>query len=118
MATWVKLTLAIKTGIPFLARLLRQDEKNLYALFDEIVRKFFPQSVLNEFIIKDDELLSQRVKRDVTSAVDSYNEATTTPIINEPTQVEAQPDGSNAQSLLGGEIGLKASWTTQETNGL
>lgn len=115
MATWVKLTLAIKMGVPFIAKVIRVKESSLYAFLDEIVRKYFPQSVVNEFIVKDDELLSSRVDRDVTRAIDDYNSNQTTPIIQEPNVVELEPDGSDAQKLLGGEIRLANTFT--ETNG-
>ena len=116
MATWVKLTLAIKMGIPFLARLLRLDEKSLYAFFDEIVRKYFPHSVVNEFIIKDDELLTQRVERDVDKAIEDLQQAEASPTIEEPMFNEAQPDGSRAQSLLGGEVSLTGPWISNKPN--
>ena len=117
MATWVKLTLAIKGGIPFLARLLRIKEQSLYALLDEIVRKYFPQSVVNEFIITDDELLSQRVDRDVDKAIADFTSSSTTNTIEEPLYYEVKPDESDAQSLLGGEIGVTANWArNQQTN--
>lgn len=45
-------------------------EKSLYDLVDEIQRKFFPQSELNEYIIKTPELLNQRVERDTTRAIE------------------------------------------------
>ena len=45
------------------------DEKHLYDLIDEIQRKFFPNTELNEYIIKDDKLLKQRIKRDVDKAI-------------------------------------------------
>ena len=117
MATWVKLTLAIKGGIPFLARLLRVKEQSLYTLLDEIVRKYFPQSVVNEFIIKDDELLSQRVDRDVDQAIADFTSSSTTNTIEEPIYYEVKPDESDAQSLLGGEIGVTANWArNNQTN--
>ena len=112
MATWVKLTLAIKGGIPFLARLLRIKEQSLYTLLDEIVRKYFPQSVVNEFIIKDDELLSQRVDRDVDKAIADFTSSSTIPTIEEPIYYEVKPDDSDAQSLLGGEVGVKSPWAS------
>ena len=115
MSTWVKLTLAIKMGVPFIARLLRVKESSLYNLLDEIVRKYFPKSVVNEFIIKDDELLSARVDKDLSKAIDDYKSKVDENIMYQPDTIEMEPDGSNAQSLLGGEIIVKNSFT--ETNG-
>lgn len=42
---------------------------HLWDLLDEIQRKYFPQSIINEFIIKDPEKLNRRVERDVDRAI-------------------------------------------------
>ena len=44
----------------------------LWDLLDEIQRKYFPQTILNEFIINDDEKLNRRIGRDVGRAIDDY----------------------------------------------
>jgi len=90
-------------------------ENNLWDLLDEIQRKYFPQTVLNEFVIKDPEKLDRRIKRDVDRAlaevIPEYDR-----IIEEsnkrykPRYVEKQPDGSEAQRLLGGEMRICAVW--------
>jgi len=41
----------------------------LWDLLDEIQRKYFPQTILNEFIIKDPEKLNRRIGRDVDKAI-------------------------------------------------
>ena len=46
------------------------DEKHWYDLIDEIQRKYFPGTELNEYIIKDPKLLDNRVKRDVDRAIE------------------------------------------------
>ena len=47
-------------------------ENGLWDLLDEIQRKYFPQGILNEFILKDPEKLNRRITRDVDRAVDDY----------------------------------------------
>jgi len=47
-------------------------EDGLWDLLDEIQRKYFPQTMLNEFILKDPEKLNRRITRDVDKAVDDY----------------------------------------------
>ena len=47
-------------------------EDGLWDLLDEIQRKYFPQTMLNEFILKDPEKLNRRITRDVDRAVDDY----------------------------------------------
>jgi hypothetical protein len=44
-------------------------ENGLWDLLDEIQRKYFPQTILNEFIIKDSEKLNRRIQRDVDKAI-------------------------------------------------
>ena len=111
MSTWVKLTLAIHMGVPFLAKLLHVKESSLYAFIDEIVRKYFPQSVVNEFFIKDDKLLSERIDRDLSKAEEDYKQNSPDPIMYQPELNEQAPDGSRAQALLGGEMSLSNKFT-------
>jgi len=47
-------------------------ENGLWNLLDEIQRKYFPQTILNEFILKDPEKLNRRITRDVDRAIDNY----------------------------------------------
>ena len=44
-------------------------ENGLWDLLDEIQRKYFPQTILNEFILKDPEKLDRRIIRDVDKAI-------------------------------------------------
>ena len=111
MKTWVQLTLLIHGGVPFVARLLHVKESSLYAFIDEIVRKYFPQSVVNEFFIKDDKLLSDRIDRDLSKAEEDYNNQTTSPTMYPPEHITQAPDGSVAQDLLGGEMSIGNTFT-------
>ena len=111
MKTWVQLTLLIHGGVPFVARLLHVKESSLYAFIDEIVRKYFPQSVVNEFFIKDDKLLSDRIDRDLSNAEEDFINSTSTPTIVSPEYKTQAPDGSLAQDLLGGEMSIGNNFT-------
>ena len=90
-------------------------ENGLWDLLDEIQRKYFPQTILNEIFIQDPNKVERRVKRDVDRAL---NEVTPEydRIIQEankrykPRYVEKPPDGSEAQRLLGGEMRICAVW--------
>jgi len=44
-------------------------ENGLWDLLDEIQRKYFPQTILNEFILKDPDKLNRRITRDVDKAI-------------------------------------------------
>jgi hypothetical protein len=102
-------------------------ENSVWDLFDEIQRKYFPQTILNEFIIKDDEKLNRRIKRDVDNAIQKV-----TPeydrIIEEadkkyqPKKLEKPVDDSVCYTdeckSLGGEIRICSPWidSCKETN--
>lgn len=88
-------------------------ETSLWDVFDEVQRKFFPQTMLNDFIIKDPEKLDRRVKRDVDRAIVEYERLTGDDgkiRMPKPRYSEKPPDGSYAQSVLGGEMRLCAPW--------
>jgi hypothetical protein len=90
-------------------------ETSLWDVFDEVQRKFFPQTMLNDFIIKDPEKLDRRIKRDMDQAIADYERLTGAgrgAMIPKPRYSEKPPDGSvcytkDCQSL-GGEIRLCA----------
>jgi hypothetical protein len=88
-------------------------ETGLWDLLDEIQRKYFPNTILNEFVIKDDKKLERRIKRDVDAAIAEYERLTGDDgkvRIPSPRYSEKPPDGSYAQSVLGGEMRLCAPW--------
>ena len=93
------------------------DEKHLYDLIDEIQRKYFPNTELNEYIIKDPKLLDNRVKRDVDKAIAEYERLTGDDgrvRIPSPHYSEKPIDNSVCYTdeckALGGEIRLCAPW--------
>ena len=90
---------------------IKQD--SIWDLFDEVQRRYFPQTILNEFILKDPEKLDRRIKRDVDAAIAEYERLTGDDgkvRIPSPRYSEKPPDGSYAQSVLGGEMRLCAPW--------
>ena len=109
------LSIVLSTLIAALSQCTGVSENGLWDLLDEIQRKYFPQTILNEIFIQDPDKVERRVKRDVDRAIDEV-----TPeydrIIQEankrykPRYVEKAPDGSEAQRLLGGEMRICAVW--------
>ena len=88
-------------------------ETGLWDLLDEIQRKYFPGTILNEFVIKDDKKLERRIGRDVDAAIAEYERLTGDDgkvRIPKPRYSEKPPDESYAQSVLGGEMRLCAPW--------
>jgi hypothetical protein len=108
--------ITLTTIVASLSKCTGIDEKHLYDLFDEIQRKYFPNTELNEYIIKDPKLLDNRVKRDVDKAIAEYERLTgddgrvrmPSPRRSEkPIDLELQTGESR---LLGGEMRLCAPW--------
>ena len=90
---------------------IKQD--SIWDLLDEVQRRYFPQTILNDFVIKDPEKLDRRIKRDVDAAIAEYERLTGDDgkvKIPPPRYSEKPPDGSYAQSVLGGEMRLCAPW--------
>ncbi|NDB84250.1 MAG: hypothetical protein EB127_16300 [Alphaproteobacteria bacterium] len=94
-------------------------ENTIWDLFDEVQRRYFPQTIINDFIIKDPEKLDRRVHRDVDRAIDAvtpeYNR-----IIAEadkkykPRYSEKAIDETLCYTdeckALGGEMRIRSSW--------
>ena len=109
------LSVVLSSIIAALSQCTGASEDGLWDLLDEIQRKYFPQTILNEIFIQDPNKVERRVKRDVDRAL-----AEVTPeydrIIEEsnkrykPRYSEKAPDGSEAQRLLGGEMRICAVW--------
>jgi len=109
------LGIVLSSIIAALSQCTGVSENGLWDLLDEVQRKYFPNGILNELILKDPDVVERRVKRDVDRALDEV-----TPeydrIIQEsnkrykPRYVEKAPDGSEAQRLLGGEMRICAVW--------
>ena len=87
-------------------------QNNIWDLLDEVQRKYFPGSILNEFVIKDPEKLDRRIHRDVDRAINDYwtQSGLSKAEVSKPRYSEKPPDGSYAQSVLGGEMRLCAPW--------
>jgi hypothetical protein len=109
------LSVVLSTLIAALSQCTGASEDGLWDLLDEIQRKYFPQTILNEIFIQDPNKVERRVKRDVDRAlaevIPEYDR-----IIEEsnkrykPRYSEKAPDGSEAQRLLGGEMRICAVW--------
>jgi hypothetical protein len=109
------LSIVLSSLIATLSQCTRVSENGLWDFLDEIQRKYFPQTILNEIFIQDPNKVERRIKRDVDRALSEV-----TPeydrIIEEsnkrykPRYSEKQPDGSEAQRLLGGEMRICAVW--------
>jgi len=55
--------------ITALSQCSKISENALWDLLDEIQREFFPQTIINEVILKDPDKINRRVERDVDRAI-------------------------------------------------
>jgi len=60
----------LSTLIAALSQCSKITENGLWDLLDEIQREFFPQTIINEVILKDPDKINRRVERDVTRAIE------------------------------------------------
>ena len=59
----------LSTLIAALSQCSKISEHALWDLLDEIQREFFPQTIINDVILKDPDKINRRVERDVTRAI-------------------------------------------------
>ena len=55
--------------ITTLSQCTKVSENRLWDLLDEIQREFFPQTIINDIIIKDPDKINRRIERDVYGAI-------------------------------------------------
>ena len=94
-------------------------QTNIWDILDEVQRKYFPQTILNEFIIKDDEKLKRRIGRDVDRAINDVTPEYDRIISDydrkyKPRYSEKPVDENvcytNECKALGGELRICAPW--------
>jgi len=61
--------IVVSTLITGLSQCTGVSENGLWDLLDEIQRKYFPQTILNELILQDPNQVKRRVERDVDKAI-------------------------------------------------
>lgn len=94
-------------------------QNNIWDLLDEVQRKYFPQTILNEFIINDDKQIQRRINRDVDRAINEaipeYNrfieeeDKKYKPIYKEM-QIDTSVCYTDKCKALGGEIRICSPW--------
>ena len=107
----IKVSIIVSLLIAALSTFTGISETKLWDMLDELQRKYFPNTIINELIIRDPQKTERRVTRDVDSAIEKYlTENEKNSIIPRPRLVEKPPDGSEAQKLLGDEMRLCSPW--------
>lgn len=129
------LSAVLSISIALFSQCSKIPENNIWDLIDQIQRKYFPGSIVNELIRQDPDKLDRRIDRDVTSAIlqyekwerknrkinmtnenilkeikkSKYNQFQKI-IVEDAIYYEFPPDGSKAQESLGGTMGIRAVW--------
>ena len=92
-------------------------QERLWDLLDEVQRSLFPQTIINDVIRQDPNLIKRRVERDVDKAIRDYERLTEysdTPRIPLSRLKEKDLDTSKCYTeeckKLGGEMRLCSSW--------
>lgn len=139
---WAKISIILETLIEFLSKLLKIDKKKLWNLVDEIQRELLKRGLIddtiNDYVINTPDILEQRIERDVDKAIQEYEKLEEPELVNMKNETilkeiekgeysetqkkivkdaifyEKEPDGSKAQDLLGGEMGIRAPWHTEK----
>lgn len=111
------LGLILTSVIAALSQCTKISENNLWDILDELQRRYFPQTIINDYIIKDPEKLNRRVERDVDKAIRDYERLTGddgTVRLPPPRYSEKPVDTSVCYTdecrSLGGEIRLCSPW--------
>jgi hypothetical protein len=63
------LSIVLSSIIAALSQCTGASENGLWDLLDEIQRRYFPQTILNEIFIQDPDKVERRIKRDVDRAI-------------------------------------------------
>jgi len=66
------ISVVLTTIIATLSQCTGIKQDSIWDLLDEVQRRYFPQTIINDFIIKDPEKLDRRIHRDVDRAIDDY----------------------------------------------
>ncbi len=113
------LAVVLSTIIGTLSQCTGISQNNIWDILDEVQRKYFPQTILNEFIIKDDEKLNRRIIRDVDRAINAVTPEYDRIISDydrkyEPRYSEKSVDENVCYTkdckALGGELRICAPW--------
>ena len=113
------IAVVLSTIIGTLSQCTGISKNNIWDILDEFQRKYFPQTILNEFIILDDEKLERRIIRDVDRAINDvtpeydriisdYDRKYKPRYSEKP--VEENVCYTNECKALGGELRICAPW--------
>jgi hypothetical protein len=112
-------SIVLSAVVTTLSQCTGTSQKNIWDILDEVQRNFFPQSIINDIFLQDQDIIKRRVERDVNKAIKDYEDLTKDsepPRVPLPIFTEKERDNSLCYSeeckKLGGELRLCSPWIT------
>ena len=109
--------IALSAVVATLSQCSGAPQERLWDLLDEVQRRLFPQTIINDVLLQDPGVVERRVKRDVDKAIRDYERLTgdTGEVkIPLPRLIESPLDTSKCYTeeckSLGGEMRLCSPW--------
>ena len=113
----VFVSIALSVVVATLSQCSGAPQERLWDLLDEVQRRLFPQTIINDVLLQDPGVVERRVKRDVDKAIRDYERLTgdTGEVkIPLPRLIERPLDTSKCYTeeckSLGGEMRLCSPW--------
>lgn len=113
----VLVSVVLSVLVASLSQCTGASSESLWDLLDEVQRRFFPQTIINDVLLKNPGVVKRRVERDVDKAIREYERLTeysNEPKIPLPRLIVIDADNSVCYSedckKLGGEMRLCAPW--------
>ena len=113
----VLVSVVLSVIVASLSQCTGASQERLWDILDEVQRRFFPQTIINDVLLQDPGVVDRRVKRDVDKAIREYERLTGDagiPRIPLPRLIEKELDTSKCYTeeckKLGGEMRLCSPW--------
>ena len=113
----ILVTIVLSAVVATLSQCSGAPQERLWDLLDEVQRRLFPQTIINDVLLQDPGVVERRVKRDVDKAIRDYERLTgdTGEVkIPLPRLIERPLDTSKCYTeeckSLGGEMRLCSPW--------
>jgi len=113
----VLVSIALSVVVATLSQCSGAPQERLWDLLDEVQRVFFPDTIINDVLLQDPDVIERRVRRDVDKSIRDYERLTRDsepPRVPLPRLIEKALDTSKCYTeeckKLGGEMRLCSPW--------
>lgn len=103
----------VSFGVSFISKFTKIPEEVIWDFFYDYLQDNYPDSPWIQQLQKDPAIVERMVERTVDAAIEEYEKIVPENppnFVDDAIRYEKPPDGSVAQSLLGGELGIKGKW--------